>query len=482
MMTVVLAATMMMAVAPVAKEANGSFWVEADGQKRIKAMVTVPSLAPLIREVEPAVLVIYTQTPFALVEQEMPPHQPPGDHPDLLDGQGAGFIISADGYALTNHHVIENAIRITARVGDSAEEVAVTVVGSDAKTDVALIRLDGRRTDWPSLPLGNSTALAVGDYVVAIGSPFGLAQSVSAGILSARGRRDIAPSGRQGLYDFLQTDASINPGNSGGPLLDMRGAVIGINSAVNTAGSGIGFAIPINQVKRMLPQLRDHGRVQRSWIGVAIQRVSPELRDGLQLKSTAGALIREVVAGGPAAVAGVLPGDVVTRFDGQPIIESGELPLLAGDAGIQTTVTLEVVRAGVVRTVAVTLGVHPDNAAEVEHTIAQRKRLEQEAQQRRSGEGKLGLSFVTLEAAERTRLRLAKDTRGVRVTRVRVGSPSHAAGLVVDDVIVEINGSPARDADAFQKIVLSAPPGSLLRLLVVRGDARVFVPLLPAQP
>jgi serine protease Do len=458
-----------------------NFWTDATSAAKAKIPV-VPSLAPLVRQVEPAVLVIYTQTPFALVENEMPPGQVPDDHPDILDGQGAGFIVSADGYALTNQHVVENAVRITARVGNGAEEVAVTVIGTDAKTDVALIKLGGSRTDWPVLALGNSDALAVGDYVVAIGSPFGLAQSVSAGILSARGRRDIAPSGRQGLYDFLQTDASINPGNSGGPLLDLRGVVIGINSAVNTAGSGIGFAIPINQVKRMLPQLRITGRIERSWIGVAIQRVSPELREGLQLKTTTGALIREVVRGGPAAVAGIQPGDVVTQFDGQNIIESGELPLLAGDAGINKTVTLELVRAGVVRTLPLTLGAHPDNMAEIERAALQRKRIDQELAKRTPGEGKLGLSFVTLDAGEKARLKLAKDARGVRVTRVRLGSPCHEAGLVADDVIIELNGTPVDDADKMASLVGASRPGSLLRLLVLRGDARVFVPVVQPRP
>jgi serine protease Do len=386
-------------------------------------------------------------------------------------GQGSGFLITADGYALTNHHVVENATRITVFVGDDHTEIPAEVVGSDEKSDVALIKLQSDRKDFPFLPLGDSDRLAVGDFVAAIGSPFGLEQSVSLGIVSARGRRDIAPSGRQGLYDFLQTDASINPGNSGGPLLDMSGAAVGINSAVNAAGSGIGFAIPINMVKRMLPSLQKIGRYERSWLGVSILSVTPELARGLGLPRAAGALVREVVKDGPAAQAGVLPGDVIVTFGKTAIRDAAELPLVAGDAGIDTKVPVELVRDGKKQTLQLTLGSHPDNARRAEARPQPQPR-------ERPRDKTIGVGVVSIDDEVRVRLGLERKDGGARVTRVRPGSAAFLAGLGEDDVILRVDGKPIANADAFATAVKAAPGGSVLRLDVRRGDSALFVPLV----
>jgi serine protease Do len=462
-----------------------TLWTDAD--RKARPLVAVPSVAPLVGRVEPAVLVVFTEgqtAPEALLPPGHPPLSPlPPGHPghpgtgpqggdgpggDFGRGQGAGFLISKDGYALTNHHVVEGATRITAFVGDDHTELEATLVGSDERTDIALLKLQSSRTDWPTVPLADSDAVQVGDFVVAIGSPFGLEQSVSLGIVSARGRRDIAPSGRQGLYDFLQTDASINPGNSGGPLLDVYGAVVGINAAVNAAGNGIGFAIPINMVKRMIPSLVAHGRYERSWVGVSIQDVPADVAVGLGLKRAQGALVREVIAGGPADKAGLVAGDVITGFGGHPVRDSAELPLLAGDAGVDAVVTLDIVRDKAPLQRSVTLGRHPDNAKPAVPPSTSPKTPP------KPSDASLGVSVVSLDGDDRARLGLDRETAGARVTKVRSFSPAALAGLEVDDVVIDVNGKTVADAPGLATLVQATPSGELLKITVVRGDSRVF--------
>ncbi len=468
-----------------------SFWTEPDAKQ--KPFFSAPSVAPLVEKTEPAVLVVFTegQAPDGMgMGMPMPEGMPeipglPDGHPGggggggggddaPVRGQGAGFLITKTGYALTNHHVVEGATRVSVFVGDDRIEIEADVVGSDEKSDVALIKLKSDRKDWPVIALADSDKVKVGDYVVAIGSPFGLEQSVSLGIVSARGRRDIAPSGRQGLYDFLQTDASINPGNSGGPLLDAFGAVVGINSAVNAAGSGIGFAIPINMVKRMIPSLIERGRYERSWIGVSIQPVDPEVVKGLGLASTRGALVREVVAGGPAEAAGVVAGDVILSFDGRPVREANELPLLAGDAGVGTTVKLDVVRDAKPLTVKLTLGAHPDNA------LLAKKLAPPSAEMPATKDATkqtIGISVLSLDGDNRARLGLGKDQNGARITKVRPGSPAFFAGVAPDDVVVAINGVVVSGGEDFATKVKAIPSGELLKLSLKRGSSSIFAVL-----
>ncbi len=479
--------------APVAPAvpAGPTLWTASDVKQ--KPLFVAPSVAPLVERMEPAVLVVFTegQSPEGLGPHEgmgmpMPPlpglpegHPPMGPTGPMgpmsgddmpVRGQGAGFLISKNGYALTNHHVVEGATRVSVFVGDDHTEIDADVVGSDEKSDVALIKLKSDRVDWPFIPLADSDKVKVGDYVVAIGSPFGLEQSVSLGIVSARGRRDIAPSGRQGLYDFMQTDASINPGNSGGPLLDAYGAVVGINSAVNAAGSGIGFAIPINMVKRMIPALVESGRYERSWLGVSIQPIDPEIVAGLGLKSSRGALVREVVAGGPAEKAGVQPGDAILTFDGRTVREANELPLLAGDAGVGATVTLGVVRDQKPLNLKLLLGPHPDNARLAKKQKAPSAGLPAPDPQKAS----LGVSVLSLDGESRARLGLPKDVSGARITKVRPGSPAFFAGVAPDDVVVGINGAGVTGGEDFATRVKAVPSGALLRLNLRRGSSLIF--------
>ncbi|MBI2897780.1 MAG: trypsin-like peptidase domain-containing protein [Deltaproteobacteria bacterium] len=270
---------------------------------------------------------------------------PWGAVPDRIQRSlGTGFVIDSEGYVITNNHVIEHASDIRVQTS-SNEEVSASVVGLDDRTDVALLRISARNLVAP--PLGDSDALQVGEWVVAIGNPFGLSQTVTAGIVSAKGRtgRDV-PIDPAGYYNFIQTDASINPGNSGGPLFNMRGEIVGINTAINAAGQGIGFAIPINMVKQILPQLRTSGRVTRSWLGISIQSVTRDAATQLGLPEPKGALVVEVFPGGPAASAGLRSGDVILEFDGQAIRDSSELPWLASTAGVGHIARLDVFRGG----------------------------------------------------------------------------------------------------------------------------------------
>jgi S1-C subfamily serine protease len=306
-----------------------------------------PSFAQLVKDVGPAVVHIQVR-----VAGRAPSLFGVGE--EWREGQGTGFIISPDGFILTNDHVVGNADRITVRLHDD-REFEGRVIGSDPNSDIALIKIDDS-TPLPSAELGDSETVEIGEWVVAIGNPFGLDHTVTAGIVSAKGRRNIYPGGRPGTYDFIQTDASINPGNSGGPLINMRGEVIGINSAVSAQGQGIGFAIPINMAKLVMPQLKQTGRVARSYIGVAPGDVPRDHADALGLATTDGALVMEVVSGSPAEEAGLRVGDVIVGFDGKPVKTPADLRLMAGLAGVGKTVTLDVVGdSGKHRDVEVTL-------------------------------------------------------------------------------------------------------------------------------
>jgi serine protease Do len=294
-------------------------------------------------------------TSFAsLVKQTGPAVVHVGVRKFRAEGLGTGFIVSQDGYILTNEHVVGDAQQIRVRLSDRREYDA-ELVGADTTTDIALIKINSD-TPLPAVPLGDSDKLEVGDWVVAIGSPLGLDHTVTAGIVSAKERRAINPGGRISPYDdFIQTDASINPGNSGGPLLNTRGEVVGINSAVSTQGQGIGFAIPINMAKTILPQLNSTGQVDRSWLGISIGEVPPDAVKAYGLADTKGALVADVVPGGPAEKAGLSRREVILAFDGKLIDRAEDLPWLASTAGVGKRVEVLVAGPNGKRTVQITL-------------------------------------------------------------------------------------------------------------------------------
>jgi serine protease Do len=308
------------------------------------------SFADLVERVRPAVVNIY-MTNAGVTRKGRQQYKPYGDDQDkyglpddrLLESLGSGFIISSDGYILTNNHVSEGASFIKVRLFDGREFEA-RPIGADPKTDISLIKIDAP-PDLPVLALGDSEVIRVGDWVVAIGNPLGLASTVTAGIISARGRKDVPLGGEISFMDFIQTDASINPGNSGGPLIDMNGDVIGINTAVSRQGQGIGFAIPINMAKDILDQLKTTGRVVRSWVGVYIDELPRDRALAYGLAPGA-AVIDRVSIGGPAHQAGLKSGDVVLKFNGKEVKKHDELRWMVSTTGAGVEVSIDILRDG----------------------------------------------------------------------------------------------------------------------------------------
>jgi serine protease Do len=315
------------------------------------------SFAPLARRADPSVATVK-----ARVERETTL----GRRRVVAEGLGTAFVYDPDGLLLTNNHVIEDASEVQVSFFDGREFEA-KVVGRDKHTDVAVLRISEK--GLPALPLGDSDAIEVGDWVVAIGNPFGLSHTVSAGILSAKGRTrdDVKGLDESGYFNFLQTDASINPGNSGGPLLDLRGQVVGINAAVRANANSIGFAIPINMVKQLLPMLIKDGRIRRSAIGVKVDALNAIEAGRLHRPDRKGAWVKEVVPGGPAERAGLAPDDVIVGFDGKPIADPNELRWLASIAGVSKVASVRVARGDRVFDLRVTLGeLHPEGDEEPE--------------------------------------------------------------------------------------------------------------------
>src|SRR5271157_57111 len=320
---------------------------------RAEAIGFPQSFAELAKKVTPAVVNISTTTtvkvPGNPFKQFFGPHDGPfgdffGDMPDREMKQrslGSGIIVDKEGYIITNNHVVSGSGEIKVKLTDGREYTA-KVIGRDPKTDLALIKISSIFKDLPTLSLGDSDKMRVGDWVLAIGNPFGLEHTVTQGIISATGRVIGA-----GPYDnFIQTDAPINPGNSGGPLVNLRGEVIGINTAIVASGQGIGFAIPSSIVKTIISQLKDKGKVVRGWIGVSIQNLSPEMVQSFGLKGSEGALVGDVVPGGPADVAGIKRADVITEFNGKSIKNMSELSRAVADTPVGKAVTARIIRAG----------------------------------------------------------------------------------------------------------------------------------------
>jgi serine protease Do len=430
--------------------------------------IQLPDFATLADLAMPAVVSIQ-------VEQKSPRRQndsfdfffgPFGDVPREFHnrGLGSGFVISKDGLVLTNYHVVEDAqsIEVTLSSKDGIDKkVEASVLGTAPEYDIALLQAKGV-SDIPVAYLGDSDKVRIGEWVLAIGNPFGLAHSASVGIISAKERRDIAPSGRPGLYDFLQTDASINPGNSGGPLINSRGEVIGINSAINASGSGIGFAIPINMVKNMLTDLKTKGRYARSWIGIKIQPLTPELAQSYGLPKPLGALVSEVVNESPAKEAGLLEGDIILEFDGKPVRSSTDLPLYASMGGVGKKVSIKYWRNRKESTVMLKLTEYPSEEAKV-------------AEADDAGEGE-GLGLVAADLTPQLQKELGIETAsGVVVKSIEPGSAAARNGLRLGDVIMSLNGEAMARARSFAEAVHKVERGGLLRMQVLRQGGKVFV-------
>jgi len=372
-------------------------------------------------------------------------------------GVGSGFVMNKEGYILTNNHVVEDADQIKVKL-PNGKEYDGKVVGRDPKTDLALVKINGA-SDLPPLQMGNSDDLKVGSWVVAVGSPFGLEQTVTAGIVSAKGR--VIGSGP---YDnFIQTDASINPGNSGGPLINMRGEVVGINTAIIASGQGIGFAIPINMAREIASQLQENGHVTRGWLGVSIQEVTPELAKSFGLKEKKGALVAQVVSGSPAEKAGIEQGDVIVEFDGKEIADSKDLPRIVASTPVGKAVTIKLSRNGKVLDRQVKVG-EMEEKAEVAKTPSTKKSL--------------GVTVQNLTPEIAKGLGLKKDT-GVVVTGVEPGSPAADAGIQAGDVIREVNRKPVKDVQDFVQKIEKAKDQNNVLLFLQRGQNNLFAAVTP---
>ena len=452
-----------------------------------------PSLAPLIKQLKPAVVNISISTVVKSHPRipQMPrgpggqgaPEGPWGDFFERYFGQprdmpefrssalGSGFIINRDGFVLTNNHVVGEATEIKVRLADG-REFAGKVVGKDPPTDVALVKLEKAPKDLPTVPLGDSDALEQGDFVLALGNPLGLRESASFGIVSAKDRTINAGP----FDDFIQTDAAINPGNSGGPLFNMKGEVIGINTAIVSPqiGQGIGFAVPINLAKQLLPQLEKGGKVARGYLGVTVRELTPDLAQGFGLAtSTKGALVEQVMPKTPAAKAGIKVGDIVVGVNGKAVEVPGQLTRSVAAVAPGSKVTLTVLRDAKKLDVEVAVAQRPD-----EEMLARGEAPEE-------GEGgaaapeakgpKLGVRLQALTPEVARELKI--DGEGVLVAEVSADGPAAAAGMQRGDVIVEVNRQAVSKPDQVARIVSKAKPGDVVLLRVRRGPNATFVPV-----
>ncbi|HEY7558808.1 MAG TPA: DegQ family serine endoprotease [Candidatus Binatia bacterium] len=443
-----------------------------------RALNTLPDFVALAKKMKPVVVNISsTQVSESRGQQEF--GSPFGDDDPFNDfwrrffggpiprgpqrqrSLGSGFIIDADGSILTNNHVVENAQKIVVKLSDD-QEFEAKVVGRDAKTDIAIIKINAK-TALTAASLGDSDHLDVGEWVVAIGNPFGLDSTVTSGIVSAKGRHI-----GQGPYDnFIQTDASINPGNSGGPLINLRGEVIGINTAIfsRTGGNmGIGFAIPINLAKELLPQLRGKGKVTRGYLGVLIQKVTPEIAESLGMERGYGALVANVSKDGPADKAGVKVGDVIVEFDGKEVKDSAELPIIVARTTVDKKVSMKVLRDKKEVTLNVAVGELKDE--EVVASVPEK--------------GELGLTVQKLTPQLAENLGLDKAD-GVVVTAVEPGSAGDEAGVRRGDVIVEVDRKPVRGVEDYRKAIAGSRKGRGVLFLVRRGESTLFLALKPQR-
>ncbi len=440
--------------------------------KNVAFMGNLPSFSELVNQVKPTIVNISTTTVVKgpdMQDRFMGPANPFKDFfgDDFMNrffgnaprkeykqnSLGSGFLIDRDGFILTNNHVVEKATSIRVKLADGKEYDA-KVIGKDPKTDIALIKIDANHT-LPSATFGDSDKLFVGDWVVAIGNPFGLEHTVTAGIVSAKGR----VIGAGPYDDFIQTDASINPGNSGGPLLNLKGEVIGINTAIVSGGQGIGFAIPINVVQDLMSQLKNKGKVSRGWLGVVIQKITPEIAKNFRLNDIEGALVADVSENGPAEKAGIKRGDVVTTFDGKKVKDSEMLPKLVAVTEIGKKVRVGLIRDGKPMELDVIIGELP------EETPKPSKKPDIEM------DFGLVVQEITPEIARHFDL---KDRKGVIVTDVTPGSPSAEADIRSGDIIREVARKPVRSISEFKDAMKSANIKEGIVILITREGTTFY--------
>ena len=431
------------------------------------ASANLPDFTPLVEKVAPAVVKINTVgKAVSQNEQSRMQGQAPDIFRDLFQQRrrpsqpsrtmGSGFVISADGYILTNHHVVDNADEIEVQFADRSQYSA-TVIGSDRLSDLALLKIEG--DNLPTLEFADPDNLKVGAWVLAIGSPFGLDYSVTAGIVSAIGRS--IPSAESSSYvPFVQTDVAINPGNSGGPLFNLDGQVVGINSQIysRSGGSiGLSFAIPVSVANNVVKQLKNNGKVQRGWLGVGIQSVNKKLAEALDLPGPQGALVTAVMPGSPAERSDIKPGDVIVSFDAQTILDSEDLPHIVGLMTPGEEVKVELFREGRRKKMLVEIGALD--------------RGEEDEESSNDGSDRLGLVIEELSEDE---LRSLSLRGGVKVVTVSVESPSEIAGLIEGDVIVQLGYSRIDDGKGYERIIGGLPNDTPIPIRFYRRGQAIF--------
>lgn len=423
----------------------------------------------LVEQVSPAVVsvnVVKKMTQEELLQQQVPEilrrffgNQviiPQQQGPQEKTAYGSAFFISKDGYLLTNRHVIDDASRITITLNDR-RELDATLVGSDERTDIALLKVNG--ASFPELKIGDSNQLKVGEPVLAIGSPFGFDYSASAGIVSAKSRN---MSGETSV-PFIQTDAALNPGNSGGPLFNQRGEVVGVNSRIfsGTGGyMGLSFSIPIDVAMDVVQQLKTSGKVTRSYLGVMLQDIDRNLADAYKLPKPEGSLINQVSPKSPAEKAGLKPGDVILKLDGNSISRTSDLIYRLNRIAPNQTIQLEVLRDDKIRTIAATLSVAPDDTPA--------------AEDKNNPTNGLGMNIRDLTEAEQSRLNVKG---GALVREVKRGGLASLSNLVAGDVIVQVNSTPVANSQAFAKAIAALPKNSVARIVIIRQGQRAIVGL-----
>ena len=437
-------------------------------QDAAPAPVAMPNWVQLVKELKPAVVNVSTKrveggtqtmkSPFGQGDPFEQFYKQYGEQPKhSVRSMGSGFVINPTGHIITNNHVVENATEIMVKLSDGREFTA-KVVGRDPKTDLALLKVEA--TGLPTIALGDSAEVKVGEPVMAIGNPFGLEQTVTTGIVSATGRVI-----GQGPYDdFVQTDASINPGNSGGPLINARGQAIGINAAIfsQTGGSvGIGFAIPSNQAKTVVAQLAETGRVSRSYLGVSIQPLTQELAKGFGLTEAKGALVATVTEDSPAMKAGIKAGDVIVEYDGRKVGSSDELPKLVAVTPAGREVPVAVIRDG--------------KTIRLQAKVAALEEPDQKVAGEAGEKGKLGVSVEPVTPAIAKQLGLKDGNSGVVVRRVEDGSPAANAGIQPGDVILEVDRQPVKDVAGLKSLVAKHAKGTPMVVLLHRESSTLYV-------
>lgn len=438
---------------------------------------SLPDFTELVKKHSPAVVNISTtqkvtkrQVPFNI--PDLPEDSPlreffdrflgkEGEEMEEFDAQslGSGFIISEDGYVITNNHVVKDADEIIVRLS-SRREYKAEVIGADKLSDIALLKIKAK--NLPVVKLGKSEDMQVGEWVLAIGSPFGFDHSVTAGIVSAKGRS--LPS--DNYVPFIQTDVAINPGNSGGPLFNLDGEVVGVNSQIfsRTGGfMGLSFAIPIEVAMDVADQIKTKGKVVRGWLGVLIQDITQDLAESFGMKRPEGALISKVLPDSPASSAGFRAGDVIVEFDGHKIYKSSDLPPMVGRSKINTDYPMKIIRNGKKKTISVSIGELPDNLM-----------AEDDQQEKQQKAGRLGLAVTKLSKEKRKHYGV--DEHGVLVTQVTKG-PAARAGIQQGDIILMLNNEYVRDVKHYEKLVDQLPADKSIPVLVQRRQGPVFLAL-----